>query len=69
MFLQVIEGLKLFPDEAEVFVEAKAFRANGVAVASELKDSSLIPTTVGFLRELAAKEAAGKSDQAESSGD
>jgi len=68
MFLQVIENLKLFPDEAEVFVEAKALRANGVAVAPELKGESLIPTTVGFLRELAAKETAS-GDQAESSGE
>jgi hypothetical protein len=67
MFLQVIENLKLFPDEAEVFVEAKALRSNGVAVAPEFNESSLIPTTVGFLRELAAKEAAS-GDQAESSG-
>lgn len=56
MFLQVIENLQLFANEAEVFVEAKSLRANGVAVAPEFKDESLVPTTVGFLRELAEKE-------------
>jgi hypothetical protein len=56
MFLQVVEKMSLFPDEAEVFVQAKDLRANGVAIAPELKDDRLIPTTVGFLRELAEKE-------------
>lgn len=56
MFLQVIERMKLFPDEAEVFVQAKDLRANGVAVAPEFHEEALIPTTVGFLRALAEKE-------------
>lgn len=56
MFLQVIENMVLYPAETEVFVQAKDLRANGVAVDEKIPGDRLVPSTVGFLRELAEKE-------------